>query len=1025
MLNLIYGPSGAGKTDLIEKQIARDVQNGTRCYLLVPEQQAYITERDFSEHLPKNAGLFFEIVHFSGLAEALFRKYGGVTRTSINQGTRALLMWDTLRTLSPVLLQYGSAAAADNTLTSLMLQTVSELRANGISAEVLDAVVEKLPPNTPLHKKLSDLSAIEATFRQKIRDCYGEDPEDKIERMATLLKKHDFFRGARVYVDSFTSFTAAEYDVLRAITEQAELLAVSLCTEEIPSRLPHFEAISDTARRLEKIACTVGTEVRKTRLLAKQDEKDPALCILENDLWRFQKKIDSLSPPPEKIDHVTMIKCKNVYEEAEAAALNILALARSGIPFGEIALVVRDVQGYSGILDAALERHSIPYFISERTDFSSKPLFRLILSALRAVCRNYPVQEVITLVKTGLCGVDLQAASLFEEYCETWHISGSVFLQETWSMNPDGLTTTRSARADEILQKANLVRKAVIKPLERLRASLSSSKKVQVKCEALYAYLCELDVQTKLSENAKRDLQSKRLREAGENVRLFRLLCQSLCELCRVLPDAELTNEEFSTAIALLFSSTDLGSIPNVQDCVTIGSASTMRVESIRATLLLGLCEGEFPRAISDDGILCDAEKEALEEFDLIFQSRQKTRFSEELFYIYRAMTKASEQLILSTVMSDVDGSARTPSLAFNRARLLLGFDAEVFDLKKLRAGISCEQVGERLRLPPMPYGTTLRLSQSKIKDFVLCPYRYYSSHCLKLREKKDSTPSYADDGTFLHFIFEKFLSKILNESGSLRIPADEELERMTDEIIEEYLGEVSPFGILGINKRLMHLYTRLRRLALTMLRDMLSELQYSRFIPTYFEQIIGASQVPNGLPPVRIELRNDSCVLMSGVIDRVDLYKANDSVYVKVVDYKSGEHKFALSDVKNGMDIQLILYLHAFLSSNPGRYSAAGAEFLYAKNEKGVTQIQRSGICLEDEEIKEALDASPGAIFSKKLYRQTEEEIEELTRQMLEAIRSTGEEILAGKADKTPSPDACKFCPVVKNCSVAIKNRG
>ena len=51
--------------------------------------------------------------------------------------------------------------------------------------------------------------------------------------------------------------------------------------------------------------------------------------------------------------------------------------------------------------------------------------------------------------------------------------------------------------------------------------------------------------------------------------------------------------------------------------------------------------------------------------------------------------------------------------------------------------------------------------------------------------------------------------------------------------------------------------------------------------------------------------------------------------------------------------------------------------------------------------------------------------EIEELTRQMLEAIRSTGEEILAGKADKTPSPDACKFCPVVKNCSVAIKNRG
>lgn len=1023
MLNLIYGPSGSGKTERLAKQIVSDVQNGIRCYLLVPEQQAYISERDFSAILPSNAGLYFEVVHFSGLAEDLFRRFGGVVHASINQGMRSLLMWDTLRTLSPTLLQYGSSAACDSTLTALMLQTDAELRASGVMPDALDAIVRAMPAEHSLKRKLSDVAAITALYHQKIRDAYGEDPEDKIARMAAILQKQDYFKGARVYVDSFTSFTAQEYDVIKCLLSQAELVSVALCTDDIPSRLPHFESVSDTAKRLERVAAEAGAPVKKTRLFPAAGATHPDLAVLEHDLWRFQKLIDDSHEAPRKSESVRLLKCKNVYEEAEAAALNVLDLAQRGVPYGDISLIVRDAEAYGGILDAALERHSIPYFISERTDFSSKPLFRLILSALRIVCRNFPAQEVMTLVKTGLCGVDLRQASLFEEYCETWHINGSAFLEDDWSMNPDGLTTVRSDRAEEILSCANHVRRTVILPLERLRAELLASKTVLQKCEALYGYLLELNVQQQLAEIAKKDLAAKRTREASEATRLFRLLCQTLSELCRVLPDAALTNEEFATAISFLFSSTDMGSIPDTHDCVIIGSASTMRVERIRAALLLGLCEGEFPRAISDDGVLNDSEKEMLEEFDLILQSRQKARFSEELFYVYRAMTKASEHLILSTVSNDVDGSARTPSLAFHRARILLGLEVEGFDLKKATSAVKEEVTSaEIFSVQPMPSNTRLYLSQSKIKDFVLCPYRYYSTYQLKLRDKKDSRPSYADDGTFLHYVFERFLNEILDENGKLSFPTANQLEEITDAIIVSYLNEVSPFGVLKLNARLMHLYSRLRRLAVIMLQDMLSELQCSKFVPTYFEQTIGSSK-QNGLPPVQIKLKNDSLVVMSGKIDRVDLYKTDEGIYVKVIDYKSGEHKFALKDVKTGMDIQLILYLHAFLSSNTQKYAAACATFLYTKTKNGAVQIERSGICLEDEEIKQALDSSPSLLYSKSLYKQTEQEIEGLIGQMLEAVRQTAEEIISGKADKTPSPDACKFCPAASSCNVAVKS--
>ena len=94
MLQLICGTSGAGKTTKIAEMIRADIENGRRCLLLVPEQQAYISEMDILASLPANAGLYFEIVNFSGLAEDVFREYGGVTGSTLDAGTKALLMWD-------------------------------------------------------------------------------------------------------------------------------------------------------------------------------------------------------------------------------------------------------------------------------------------------------------------------------------------------------------------------------------------------------------------------------------------------------------------------------------------------------------------------------------------------------------------------------------------------------------------------------------------------------------------------------------------------------------------------------------------------------------------------------------------------------------------------------------------------------------------------------------------------------------------------------------------------------------------
>ena len=1021
MLNLIYGVSGAGKTAYLVERIRADVQAEKRCFLLVPEQQAYISERDFLALLPQNAGLYFEVVNFSSLAENVFSKYGGVTRGSVSKGLRTLLMWDTLRTLSPLLEQYSGSAGKDLTLPQMMLQTVEELRFNGVDATLLENTAERLDKSLPLYKKLKDLSLIGAVYHDRCQGCFGDDPSDKLLRMAKQLQEHDYFADCNIYVDSFTSFTAEEYAVLRELLRQAKSVSVSLCTDSLFSSLPHFETTVKTARRLRDVANELDLPVTQRELRVSADGKPQSLRILERDLWRFElTRAQRATPPPEEKDVISMTVCSNLYEEAEATALNILDCIRNGVRYGDIVVVVRDIEVYRGVLDAALERYGIPYFLSERTDLSAKPLSRLILSALRAVGHYYQLQDVMTLIKTGLAGVDFSDAAMFEEYCETWHINGGRFCDEIWSMNPDGLTTERSARADVILEAANRTRKTVIEPLARLASEMRQSAKLTDRCRALYHYLCDLGIKEQLSSRAAAELQAGQVREAGETLRLYEFVTDTLTQLCTLMPDAEVTVDELFLALSILFSETDLGSVPNLHDCVIIGSAATLRVENVKISFLLGLCEGEFPCAISDEGLLSEGDKATLEALGIFLDSRESTRSSEELLYVYRAMTKPCERLFLSTVAQQIDGSQRTPSLAFSRVAFLFDKTPEVFDPDAIRDCLGKAELPGSVALsaPSMGNRVTLRLSQTRLQTFMLCPYRYYSTYRLKTREKKDSRPSYADDGVFLHYIFEHFLRASLKEDGSLDLPGKDRVEPIADAIISEYLLSVCPILPEHMDRHLLHLFARLRKLATVMLYDIIEELRCSLFVPTRFEESIGG--MDGGLPPITLQLKDGSCILLSGKIDRIDLYEANDRLYVRVVDYKSGNHSFRLEDVRSGLDIQLILYLYAVLASDPTRYAIGGAQYLYATNDKGKIAIGRSGLLCNDDTVLQAADTGDGRRFTKSLFLQTADEIEALSAEMNAAILAAGERILAGEANKTPSKEACLFCPVRTFCDKA-----
>lgn len=64
--------------------------------------------------------------------------------------------------------------------------------------------------------------------------------------------------------------------------------------------------------------------------------------------------------------------------------------------------------------------------------------------------------------------------------------------------------------------------------------------------------------------------------------------------------------------------------------------------------------------------------------------------------------------------------------------------------------------------------------------------------------------------------------------------------------------------------------------------------------------------------PPIVIELDSGEKIKLVGRIDRIDTLSTDNGKYLRIVDYKSGEKDFKLSDVYYGLQMQLITYLDA-----------------------------------------------------------------------------------------------------------------
>ncbi len=1003
MLRIIYGMPGSGKTYKIYGEILQALTDGKKVTLLVPEQEVMEAERRIADRADAE-GIYCEhlsVVSFRRLANLSFRKYGGLEYRYIDDGGKLLIIWRITEELAPVLRAYGKSR--DRALCEMLLSVCSELKRYQILPSEL-ASVSEIIPDSPLKDKLSDISLIYTAYCAMLKGEYS-DPMDDVERLAQILKEHSFLSDSLLFVDSFNGFTVPELRVLEYCIKSCDL-TLTLCIPQKRGKTG-FLTLEKTERELLKLAEKHAVPTEKITDLYSENTYIPEeFKLIENKLWEFSYRSESSVSS----EAILLTSCRDRFSEAEYIAGRICELVRNGARYRDIAIIGRGSEEYDSVLEAVFSRYEIPLFFSRRSTLTSTSLFRCICGALEIIYGGFKTEDVLTYIKTGMCGFGISDIDALENYTSLWGLSGKRWTDEyEWNMNPGGFNDAVSQNTTETLEYINGLRRMVCDPLIKLRDSLKNGVSLKEACTALYGFIKDSGV-----------FEHVRTSNDKSDITVYNTFISLLDTIVSVGGDIPVNAKVLSTLLEMTAKYTDYGKIPQSFDCVLSGDASILRANGRPHIFLISCENGVFPRTVTDDSAFSDAEKSTLRDNGIELSPDTACKTDEEMFFFLRAAASASKTLTATYVS---DGGKNSPSSGFVRlCELFPGnkvsrYPADFSLTEKIQTiktsitaayasiGTPLYEVmrelyikyGESLPVNCIPisdpeamlpegevkrlFGKNINMTQYRLEDYAKCPFSYYCKYILKLSERKHSAFKSSDIGTYIHRILEKVISALFPPDSERIFPSEKELQDITDKAIYEILSYA--LGEAFINSgRLGALLLRLRRTVLLIIKNLLSEFENSSFKPEFFELKIGGTEA--NISPLKVNLPDGGTLSVYGTIDRVDTYKDGNDVYIRVVDYKTGARKHSLKNIELGLDMQMLLYLFAFCRSESpalkkklgiseyGKILPAGVLYhssrIETKNtEKPVSteealsyaesKLLRSGILLKDANILEAME--------------------------------------------------------------------
>lgn len=301
--------------------------------------------------------------------------------------------------------------------------------------------------------------------------------------------------------------------------------------------------------------------------------------------------------------------------------------------------------------------------------------------------------------------------------------------------------------------------------------------------------------------------------------------------------------------------------------------------------------------------------------------------------------------------------------------------------------------------------GKTLYASITQLQDFYKNQYEYFLKHGLKLLKRDEFTLTPDRTGVFFHQCMQNFVDRVnhligdptdslhgkIHDLADLADASNTDLlTQLTDWSIQQSLASEPDLAALRQSSaQLDFQYRQLEKVVRTMTKVLCQQAAQTAARPIAAEKQFGRDNIDeqNVLTPLSYSFKTPTTkrqkrVYLRGRIDRIDRVArqqlenaAHD--YLTVVDYKSGDKTFDLTEAYNGLALQLLTYLNSLvqnrsqIDANDDQAQLAGALYLHLNDphfkysealkkgpvERELTAHQYKGILLNDQDVLEELD--------------------------------------------------------------------
>ena len=1097
-LQFVFGGSGSGKSSYIFDQIIKRSMQGEEqnFFILVPDQFTMQTQMDLVTRHPRGGIMNIDVLSFGRLAYRMMEEAGGDRTPILDDTGKSLVLRKVAGQIQEQLPVLGSHLKKLGYIHQVK-SAISEFMQYGIGEKELEEMLLFSQKRGSLYGKLQDLRVLYGAFKEYLENRFIT-TEETLDRLAKQIAQSKLIKGSVVVLDGFTGFTPIQNRVILQLLRQAEEVVVTLTVEEERElrggREQLFTLSRKTRTTLERLAREAETEILPPVYVDSQNgrfREGGALAHLERHIFRVPLPVFK-----EESDEIRVYEAETMEEEVRQVCRRIRSLLKEGYCYRDIALISGDMEAYSGLIEEYFEQYRLPYFLDKSRKITLNPFIEYIRSALQVINSGYSYEAMFHYLRSGMVDLKREEIDRLENYVLAFGIRG----KKSWN----NLFVHPPAQAGEKeLEQLNQSRQKIV---EELSVFTPRAGKVRRMVEELYGFLTANHCQEKLKAYEHRFASQGEKSKEKEYAQIYRLVMDLLDQLVSLLGEEKMGWEEFAQILDAGFGEIQVGIIPQAVDRILVGDMERTRLSPVKALFFLGVNEGKIPRASGKGGILSDLDREFLEGCGRELAPTPRSQLFIQRFYLYLNVTKPSKGLYLSYSRLNEEGKTMKPSYFVElmkkmyhtlevekktaepelpgtgeevralSARMLSDYRAGKLEKKEKQMLLNLltllkEEAGEKKWLEDLLdsaffayggdkltretarllYGAVIYSSVSRLEKMASCAYAHFLQYGLGLKERQEYGFEAVDMGNVYHGVLELFSGKLAEKNYSWTAFPLEEGRQLLHEVLESYAINYGN-TVLFSSARYAYGMEKMERIlwrTVTTLRD---HLQAGKFVPREYELSFSTLE---DLDSVSIRLSEEEKLKLGGRIDRLDTYEEGGRLYVKIMDYKSGNHKFRLASFYHGLQLQLVIYLNAALELEKRKHpdkEVVPAAFLYyhiddpmikgkeAMNEEEIEkEIKKSlrvtGIINSDERVLKGLDqsgeskslvvpleynsdGSPSARSSTMDQEQIHLLLEFSRKKAAELARQIGEGEVSMNPGRLGGTDACTWCAYKQICS-------